>query len=186
MPKMRLRPYYDDTDDDAFDDSGVLKDGRSYKVPVRFMDSVSRSVRKRFARIHDGNGDSGAAALQRPGFRVADAFARDEAKVAYQQYEAAIQSEWRNIRPADFGGPGIGPNQNTCNQDKPESYLLEFDTDADQRVKGFDRRRDGTTGREPRRQSSDVATLLHDHQQRMATLYAEREREMQEEWRCGK
>ena len=182
MPKMRSRPYYDDTDDDAFDGSGVLKDGRSYKVPVQFMDTVSRSVRNRFARIHDGNGDSGAA-LQRPGFRVADAFARDEAKVAYQQYEAAIQNEWRNIRPADFGGPGIGPNENTCSQDKPENYLSDLDADVDEHVKAFDRQRDGTTEREPRRQCSDAATLMREHQQRMATLYAARDRELQNEWR---
>jgi hypothetical protein len=185
MPKMRSRSYYDDTDDDAFDGSGALKDGRSYKVPMRFTDSVPRPVRNRLARIHDGNGNSGAA-LQRPGFRVADAFARDEAKVAYQQYEAAIQNEWRSIRTADFGSPGIVSDETTCNQDKPENYLSDLDADVDEHVKALDRQRDGNCERGPRRQSSDVVTLMRDHQQRMATLYAERERELQEEWRCGK
>jgi hypothetical protein len=132
-----------------------------------------------------GNGNSGAA-LQRPGFRVADAFARDEAKVTYQQYEAAIQNEWRSIRPTDFGSPGVGPNENTHNQDKPENDRSDLDAHVDEHVKAFDRQRDGNCERGPRRQSSDVATLMRDHQQRMATLYAERERELQEEWRCGK
>ena len=160
MSKMRSRPHHDDSD-------GVLKDGRSYEVPVRFMKSVSHSVRNQFARVHDGNGDSGAA-LQRPGFRVADEFVRDEAKVAYQQYETAIQNEWRSIRPADLGSPGVGPDENTCSQDKP------------------DRQRDCICERGPRQQGSDVTGLMRDHQERMATLYAERERELQEEWRCGK
>jgi hypothetical protein len=101
-------------------------------------------------------------------------------------YEAAIQDEWRNIRRADFGGPGIGPNKNTCNQDKPKNYLSDLDADVDEHVKVFDQQRDCICERGPRRQSSDVATLMRDHQERMATLYAERERELQEEWRCGK
>jgi hypothetical protein len=192
--------------DEDFDENGVLRDGKRFRVPMKFADSKSRNgglalQRPGFritdqqkydaydiaisARIHDGNGNSGAA-LQRPGFRVADAFARDEAKVAYQQYEAAIQNEWRSIRTADFGSPGIVSDETTCNQDKPENYLSDLDADVDEHVKALDRQRDGNCERGPRRQSSDMATLMRDHQQRMATLYAECERELQEEWRCGK
>jgi hypothetical protein len=210
--------------DEDFDENGVLRDGKRFRVPMKFADSKSRyfadgkisdgrgngglalqrpgfritDQQKRnlstiydaydiaiSARIHDGNGNSGAA-LQRPGFRVADAFARDEAKVAYQQYEAAIQNEWRSIRPADFDGPGIGPNENTCNQDKPKNYLSDLNADVDEPAKAFDRQRDGNCERGPRRQSSDVATVMRDHQQRMAALYAERDRELQDEWRYGK
>ena len=178
MSKMQSRPHHDASD-------GVLKDGRSYEVPVQFMKSVSHSVRNQFARVHDGNGNSGAA-LQRPGFRVADEFVRDEAMVAYQQYEAAIQDEWRNIRPADFGSPGVGRDENTCSQDKPENYLSDLHADVDEQVKAFERQHGGTYERGPRQQGSDVTALMHDHQQRMATLYAERERELQEEWRHGK
>jgi hypothetical protein len=185
---------------DDFDENGVLRDGKRFRVPMKFADSKSRYAdqQKRnsstiydaydvaiSARIHDGNGNSGAA-LQRPGFRVADALARDEAKVAYEQYEAAIQNEWRNIRPTNFGSPSVGRNENACDQDKIEDYLSDLDADVDQRVKAFDRQRDGTSECGTRRQSSDVATLMRDHQQRMAALYAERERELQEEWRCGK
>jgi hypothetical protein len=137
------------------------------------------------ARIHDGNGNSGAA-LQRPGFRVADAFAHDEAKVAYEQYDASIQNEWRNIRPTNFGSPSVGRNENACDQVKIENYLSDLDADVDQHVKAFDRQRDGNCERGPRRQSSDVATLMRDHQERMANLYAERDRELQDQWRRGK
>jgi hypothetical protein len=210
--------------DEDFDENGVLRDGKRFRVPMKFGDSKSRyfadgkisegrgngglalqrpgfritDQQKRnwstiydaydiaiSARIHDGNGNSGAA-LQRPGFRVADAFARDEAKVAYEQYEASIQNEWRSIRTTDFGSPGIGPDETTCNQDKPENDRSDLDADVDEHVKAFDRQRDGNCERGPRRQSSDVATLMRDHQERMAALYAERERELQEEWRCGK
>lgn len=92
-------------------------------------------------------------------------------------------SDAASIRPADFGGPGIGPNENTCSQDKPENYLSDLDADVDEHVKAFDRQRDGTTQGKPRRQNSDAATLMRDHQQRMAAIYAERDRELQNEWR---
>jgi hypothetical protein len=163
---MRSQPYHDDTDDDAFDSSGVLKDGRSYKVPMRFADGVLGSSRNHLARIHDGNGNSGVA-LQRPGFRVADQYARDEVEVAYQQYEAAIQNEWRNVRFADFGSPGVGSKENAYNHQKPESYLSDLDADVNGRVKTPDRQRDVTCECGRRRQSGDVATLIRDHQERM-------------------
>ena len=187
MPKMRSQSYHDDADDDAFDSSGVLKDGRSYKVQMRFADGVLGSSRNHFARIHDGNGNSGAA-LQRPGFRVVDELARDDAKVAYREYEASIQNEWRNIRSTNFGSPGVDPSDNARVQGKIESYLSDLDggADVDEHVKAFDRRRDGTGERGPRQQSSDPATLIRDHQRRMASLYAQRDRELQDEWRCGK
>jgi len=137
------------------------------------------------ARIHDGNGNSGAA-LQRRGFRVADAFARDEAKVAYEQYETSIQNEWRNIRPTNFASPSIGRNENACDQDKIENYLSDLDAYVDQHVKAFDRQRGGTSECGPREQSSDAASLTRNHQERMANLYAERDRELQGEWRRGK
>ena len=80
-----------------------------------------------------------------------------------------------------LGGFGLGSDETTCNQDKPENYLSDRDADVDEHVKAFDRQRDGNCERGPRRQSSDVATLMRDHQQRMAVLYAERELELQEE-----
>jgi hypothetical protein len=192
--------------DEDFDENGVLRDGKRFRVPMKFADSKSRNgglalQRPGFritdqqkydaydiavsARIHDGNGNSGAA-LQRPGFRVADAFARDEANVAYEQYEASIQNEWRSIRPTNFGSPSVGPDETTCNQDKPKNYLSDLDADVDEHVKAFDRQRAGTSELEPRKQSSDVVTLMRDHQERMANLYAERDRELHDEWRCGK
>ena len=185
MPKMRSQSYHDDADDDAFDSSGVLKDGRSYKVQMRFADGVLGSSRNHFARIHDGNGNSGAA-LQRPGFRVVDELARDDAKVAYREYEASIQNEWRNIQPTNFSSPNIGSKENTRNQDKPESYLSDLDADVDERVKAFDLQRDGTCERGPRQQSSDATTLIRNHQQRMTALYAAYDAELEQAWRHGK
>jgi hypothetical protein len=182
---MRSQPYHDDTDDDAFDSSGVLKDGRSYKVPMRFADGVSGSARNDLARIHDGNGNTGVA-LQRPGFRVADQYVRDEVEVAYQQYEVAIQNEWRTVRFADFGSPGIGSKENAYNHQKPESYLSDLDADVDERVKALDRQRDGVRERGPRQQSSDAMTLIRNHQQRMTTLYAAYDAELEQAWRYGK
>ena len=52
-------------DDDAFDERGVLRDGKRWTVPMSFMDSMQRSVAQHFAKVtmqdhrldlHDGHG----------------------------------------------------------------------------------------------------------------------------------
>ena len=43
--------------DEDFDENGVLRDGKRFRVPMKFADSKSRN---------------GGLALQRPGFRIAD------------------------------------------------------------------------------------------------------------------
>jgi hypothetical protein len=133
--------------------------------------------------------------------------AKDAAN-AYQDYARDMGDAWKNPRPTGAryleGKSGDYEIDDRCaairqaslqrghDRDEIESYLSGLDDDAvldadvDEHVKAFDRQRDGTCERGPRQQSSDVATLMRDHQQRMANLYAERKRESQEEWRCGK
>jgi hypothetical protein len=205
----RYQNYDTEGDEEIFDEGGILRDGARWRVPMRMMDSMQRDLDQHFAEaesrdsrwarrgahVTDGRGNC-PLSLHRPGPRVLDGgndsekvrAARDEAEVAYQQYEAAIQSEWRNIRSTNFGSPGVDPSDNARVQGKIERYLSDLDggADVDQHVNAFDRRRDGTCERGSRQQDSDPTTLIRDHQRRMAALYAERDRELQDEWRRGK
>jgi len=82
-------------DDDAFDDRGVLKDGRSMRVPMRLMDAAD------LPRIRDADGSP----LGQPGFMVADKF-RDARQVLYDEYDAAISEQWRSP-PTGVGSHGF-------------------------------------------------------------------------------
>jgi hypothetical protein len=199
----RYQNYDNEGDEEIFDEGGILRDGARCLVPMRTMDSLQRGLDQHFAEIEsrdsrwarrsahvtDGRGNC-PLSLHRPGPRVLDGgndsekvrAARDEAEVAN------IQNEWRNIRSTNFGSFGVGPNDNARVQGKVESYLSDLDggADVDEHGKAFDRRRDGTGERGPRQQRSDPATLIRDHHRRMAALYAQRDRELQDEWRCRK
>ena len=108
MPKRQH-----DTDDDLFDERGILKDKRSIRVPMMMRDSadsltdLQRSVHDHFApaRVVDAFGDAGAG-LHRPGSRylVAGAGTVDHAKQvmadhmrreARDQYVANLQDAWK-------------------------------------------------------------------------------------------
>src|ERR1700729_4300935 len=77
-----MKPSLNDSDDDNFElVSGrpVLKDGRSFRVPVRLMDSAQRQIRQHFTRglLHDGLG--GPVGF-RPGFVILDDTALRDAR----------------------------------------------------------------------------------------------------------
>jgi hypothetical protein len=85
-----MKPSLDDSDDDNFElinGTPVLSDGRSYRVPVRLMDSAQRQPCEHFTRgpqLHDGYG--GPVGL-RPGFVILDDTAlrdaREQARARY-------------------------------------------------------------------------------------------------------
>jgi hypothetical protein len=49
--------------DEDFDENGVLRDGKRFRVPMKFADSKSRYLAD--GKISDGRGNGGVA-LQRP------------------------------------------------------------------------------------------------------------------------
>jgi hypothetical protein len=60
-------------EDEAFDENGVLRDGKSFRVDVRLCDAMQRDVAKHAQSIKpqhltDAYGDAGLS-LNRPGFR---------------------------------------------------------------------------------------------------------------------
>lgn len=120
---MRKRVVDDDEDDDVFNADGILKDGRTYRVPMRFCDALQQSVaacsanarvrhteRPTHALITDVHGDP--LELQRPGFRIlsGDSYeartvrdrARDECERAYEAADKELKNAFRNP-PTGFG-----------------------------------------------------------------------------------
>lgn len=86
---------YHDNDHD-FDERGVLRDGRSVKVPMFAMDSASPRDGRTRSGLHDGHGNPVG---HRPGFVVSDAVSqetRDAIEEAYAEYLDYIQNAWRD------------------------------------------------------------------------------------------
>ena len=92
---MRQHRRLDDDDDSPFDARGVIKDGRSLRVPLFAMDSmdpVQRAIAQ--SRITDAAGTT--AGLHRPGFRVTDAKdARAAVEEAYRLRDEDDRNAWR-------------------------------------------------------------------------------------------
>jgi hypothetical protein len=82
-----------DDDDDAFDEAGVLKDGRSLRVPLSFMDAYHRAEFNDVA-VHDGLGNP---AGHRPGFVYETTLARP-AHHARDAYVKWLGEAWRQPR----------------------------------------------------------------------------------------
>ena len=82
-------------DDDAFDEFGVLKPGRSRRVPVWAMDSLSRSI----ASAHGGGVCDGGPehyARCRPGPRFGTDEQRAARELAYQQSKRVTGDAWKS------------------------------------------------------------------------------------------
>jgi hypothetical protein len=109
------------SDDDPFDERGLLKDGHTYRVPARMLDGMQRSIAAHFQRrrasdsaafprprercyVVDGQG--GTQGLHRPGYRLAagghagDKALRDatddECQRAYDRYQYDLTNAWRH------------------------------------------------------------------------------------------
>jgi hypothetical protein len=120
MPKRQH-----DTDDDLFDERGLLRDGRRIRVPMMLRDSadgltdLQRSVRDHFApaRVVDSFGNDGLA-LCKPGARylTAGAGTVDHAKQvmadhmrreARDQHVADLQDAWKGNNTNDREVPRV-------------------------------------------------------------------------------
>jgi hypothetical protein len=92
---------------DAYDDDGILKDGRTVRVSMQMRDAT---MMHRANSVTDGTGDS--LGLHRPGYRViGDTVARDAKANALRDYEKRLTSAWRddNGDPDDDGDDnGVG------------------------------------------------------------------------------
>jgi hypothetical protein len=97
--------------DDAFDENGLLKDGRTYRADLYLMDSGDRRTLRNTHRpvaITDGTDDP--FALHRPGFRIATDAGMHDARQAVLDARAAylhdLQNAWKH--PVGLGSvPGV-------------------------------------------------------------------------------
>jgi hypothetical protein len=118
----------DDTDDDAFDEHGILKDGRSYRVRMTARDSLTPVQRAIASRRQLSDQE---AASCRPGFRygpAADRQALRDAKAeAYAVYDADIGRAY--LKPLGFGTDSAltGTGSQGPRQEPPEGGVCTRD-----------------------------------------------------------
>jgi hypothetical protein len=93
--QMIRQRRHDDDDDGVFDANGLLRDKRSFRVPMTAMDSLSRSVFEHYGRMTDASGDGGIA-LNKPGYRISDDYRPSQRQKVYDDYENELQNAWRN------------------------------------------------------------------------------------------
>ncbi len=95
------RRYEDFSEDDAFDENGLLRDGHKIRVPMRDAKTpLQRDIATKRGRLTDGNGNSDVCALSRPGFRLlADASVNDAREAARREYLDYITNAWRTKPP---------------------------------------------------------------------------------------
>jgi hypothetical protein len=105
-------------DDDAFDERGVLRDGKRWTVPMSFMDSMQRSVAQHFAKVtmqdhrldlHDGHG--GLVGF-RPGWAVPtdNQLFDSNKRELYRQYDEAAEQAYKDP-PTGQGSHGFAGAQ---------------------------------------------------------------------------
>jgi hypothetical protein len=185
-------------DDDDFDENGVLKDGRSYRVPLKMCDSMQRSIAKHFQhRSIVTAADGSTMGLHRPGARIAsggnravrDALAA-EAQRARDQYEYDLVNAWRkphNVTDDADTEARAGAIRNALlsrghDPSDVEEYLNSIedddllDGDLGDHVQAFE---NGNNGR-------DAKSVAIHHKLRLDELYRQRDAELANQWRKGK
>jgi hypothetical protein len=99
-------------DDDAFDERGLLRDGRVYRAKLTMMDHDPTHRR----RIVDASGD--ALGLHRPGYRVFDVDDVGDVKAeARRRYEQELCDSWRGDAASN---PTKDPDLNDPDDDEDD------------------------------------------------------------------
>jgi hypothetical protein len=192
-------------EDDDFDENGVLKDGHSFRVPIRMMDSMQRSIAKHFEQTRPKlvtAADGATMGLHRPGYRIEtggnanDRLVRDVNRYArdcaYDRYDYDVSNAWkhRDEWPDDDDADTearAGAVRNALlsrghDPDDVEGYIADLsdedlqDLDAGDHVAAFEA---AIAGR-------DQATVAVDRKLRLDELYRHRDQELANEWRKNK
>lgn len=154
------------TDDDPFDERGVLRDGRTAITSVMLRNSADNSWRKEMdRRFHDGHdGPVG----HRPGFVVGRSVSNDARQAAYKLYDQQITSAWQRDAPGAY--PLSAGEGTSCTLNGQAGHL---------------RRHGNVLVCVPDRSNGD--SLQRDanesHQQYIARLYDARDAELRDAWR---
>lgn len=171
------RRHHDD--DDAFE-NGVLKDGRSARVPMMLRDSLTplqRAVAANAARLHDGHGNRDVVG-HRPGYIVSDA-ANDARDEAYRLYDAAKSAEWRGSPAREYPASAEG-SKCTVRGYKYRDHFGAPGTVVNGECVPDELQRDAL----PARDDMTFDELQCNHQARMQRIYDEFDRELEQRWRA--
>jgi hypothetical protein len=95
IKQQRIEDIDDDDPSSPVDKNGILKDGRSLRVPLSMKDGWQRDMAQHFRRTDD------ALARHRPGFRYNNnARLNDEITRAYAEVDVRDQNAWRHPQEA--------------------------------------------------------------------------------------
>jgi hypothetical protein len=199
----------DHDDDPAFDEHDILRDGATFRVPHRMLDSIGRAVRDHYAhqrgdragplRVVDQFGDAGLS-LRRPGYRIqaggnqGDQLLRDgqqaEIERAYSAYDFRVSQAY--LHDKDNGGDDedeeLAGHEAAIHAalsaaggspDDIEEYLSDIDDD---KLMTGDPSYHLQNFRR-RYNNQDAARRQRD---RLERLYREHDAELAKEWRKGK
>jgi hypothetical protein len=165
-------------DDDDFDERGILKDGHACRVSLMDSDSLSPmqlDVARSSVQVVDGQG--GTQGLSRPGWRLpANDALLQASDAAYEDYRRALTSAWRGNRiHADAAATDARKITKRDPEGRLESTLEEEESFV----------RNAATHAESahRRDHRTVEQMIHDHQNNMAEIYHQLDRELSEKWR---
>jgi hypothetical protein len=177
-----------DDDDDLFDEHGLLRDGKTYRVPMSARDSLTPLQRAVAAsQLHDAHG---RPAGHRPGFVFdAGSDARDAMRELYRQHDAEEAERWRRpTKPEPIESiTGVGSHGFTgahegdmCTVRGPE-YPKDFGSPGHL---WFRQGKLVCVPDEPRSDSHDAAPKSPaEHRRNMDQIYAEYDAEQQSAWR---
>ena len=162
-------------DDDAFDENGIIKDGRSIHTPMYLMDSTQRSI-----ALHDGHGNRELVG-HRPGHIVArDANdANDARDKANRLYDEQVSNAWRT-------GGAEGREGTTCTVRNGEfseyfgapGHIVDGTCTPDELIDDGELR-----DMQPLRDGLTLDVLEREHQQRVGRAYQQYDEELRNAWR---
>lgn len=179
------RTFMIDDLDDEDDIRSILQDGDHLRVPMRMMDSMSRSVATHFAKVMDGNGKGGAA-LHKPGFHVLDDAAGAYSKQkAYETYDENIRRAYLDIQ-SDDQVTGFGSGELRGSQENDICTVRNADFPLDFGSPGHMRMYNGKLTCVPDRPRSKAANDTRDHASVMAEEHSRYEQSLRDAWRLAR
>jgi DnaJ-class molecular chaperone len=192
---MRQHTYHrEEADADAFDEKGILKDGKTVRTSLFMMDGLSpvqRAVaQSSAARVTDGEG--GTQGLSRPGFRIADADAPLRARdAARADYERELTRAWRGNRScADAAAERLCPDCDGSGEIDGEECgscggtgMPAYEGNAEEAERNTETHHEGLGRNRRRVDHRTVQQAMRDHQNKMADIYDKLDHELSETWR---
>lgn len=108
-------------DEDAFDERGILRDGKTFRLPMRMADSLQRQVRDFAAQqLRDAR-----PPLHRAGFVYRDAAARQIVQDAYRDYDLRQGEAYKT--PSVKAAPDATDSRRAAAEDRTHDCYSEYD-----------------------------------------------------------